>query len=190
MNSLPLGAKLDYREDVDKLHADVMGKIAVSQEKAEEALARNTKLANEIRDVLAKQEKILAVLDCKPGGGNPVVERLKDKFSGIDDIAKLAREHEMRICDSLRLTPEDGWELAFARLEKPAKEGRTMGEISNILLHKEKFEKSPDTDYAKPEKFVEDVEGFPGSSTEENSSKRKSGKTPGSTKRAVKRMKI
>ncbi|MDR1457670.1 MAG: hypothetical protein LBI47_02360, partial [Puniceicoccales bacterium] len=84
MNSLPPGAKLDYKEDVDRLHADVMEKVAVSQEKAEEALAQNTKLAKQIRDVLDKQQKIFAALGCKPGEGNPVVKCLKDKLSGID----------------------------------------------------------------------------------------------------------
>ncbi|MDR2603104.1 MAG: hypothetical protein LBC11_00895, partial [Puniceicoccales bacterium] len=147
MNSLPIGAKLDYKEDVDRLHASVMAKVAVSQKKAEEALAQGTKLAKQIRDVLAKQEKILAALESKPGEGNPVVERLKDKLSGIDDLAKLARQHEMRICDSLGLTPEGGWEQALARLEKSAKGGRTMGELSNILLRKDKLEGPSDTDH-------------------------------------------
>ncbi|MDR2776564.1 MAG: hypothetical protein LBB17_00755 [Puniceicoccales bacterium] len=190
INSLPLGAKLDYKESVDKLHADVMGKVTASQEKVEEALAQNTKLAKQIRDVLAKQEKVLAILDYKPSEGNPVVKRFKDKLSGIDDLAKLTREHEMRICDTLGLTPKGGWEQALARLEKPAKEGRTMGEISKILLHEEKSEGSSDTDHAKPEKSPESGENISSADVEKNSSDKRKPKTSGSSKRAIKRVRI
>ncbi|MDR2628702.1 MAG: hypothetical protein LBC30_01780 [Puniceicoccales bacterium] len=182
-NRLPIGAKLDYKEDVDKLHANVMERVTASQKKAEEALAQNAKLAKQIRDVLAKQKKVLDILEFKPGEGNPVVKRFKDKLSGIDDIAKLAREHEMGICDVLGLTPKDGWERAFARFEKSAKKGGTMGELSDILLRKDKSEQSSDADYAEQKQFAEGVEGGSGTSAE-------NGKTPRSTKRAIKKVKI
>ncbi|MDR1528110.1 MAG: hypothetical protein LBS22_00785 [Puniceicoccales bacterium] len=192
-DSLPLGAKLDYREDVDRLHEDIMEKVAVSQKKAEEALAQNTKLAKQIRDILDKQQKVFAELGYKPGEGNPVVAGLKDKLSGIDALAKLSREHEMRICDSLGLTPKDGWEQAFASFEKPTKTGRTMGELSKILLREEKSEKSSARDHG-TKKFVGGVEEFSGSSAKENqakdSSDERNSQTSGNTKRVVKRMKI
>ncbi|MDR2432315.1 MAG: hypothetical protein LBD34_01000 [Puniceicoccales bacterium] len=189
-NSLPLGAKLDYKEDVDRLHASIMEKVAVSQKKVEEALAQGTKLAKQIRNVLAEQGKILAALDSKPGEGNPVVKRLKDKLSGIDDLTKLARQHEMRICDSLGLTPKGGWEQALAHLEKSTKEGRTMGELSNILLRKDKTEGSSNTNYAIPKKLIEGVEDSSDASVGKISSDEHNLKTSENVKRAIKKMKI
>jgi hypothetical protein len=47
-------------------------------------------------------------LETKVGEDNPVVKRLKDKLGGIDEFANLAKEHEMRICDGMGLTPIDG----------------------------------------------------------------------------------
>jgi hypothetical protein len=167
-----------------------MEKVAASQEKAEEALAQNTKLAKQIRDVLAKQEEFFAALESKPGEGNPVVGRLKDKLSGIDDLANLARQHEMNICDSLGLTPKGGWERALTRLEKSTKGGRTMGELSNILLRKDKTEGPSDTDYAQPKKFVEGVDDSSDASAEKNSSDEHDSKTSENAKRAVKKMKV
>jgi hypothetical protein len=190
MNSLPLGAKLDYREDVDKLHANVMEKVTASQEMAEKALARSTKLVKQIQDVLVKQQKILTASGHKLGEGNPIVTGLKDKLTGIDDLAKLSREHEMKLCNSLGLTPKDGWAMTLARLTRPAKEGRTMGELSKILLREEKSEKSSDGDHAKQRKFVENVGDVSNASVKKISSGRKNEKTPKNTKRVVKRMKI
>jgi hypothetical protein len=190
MNSLPLGAKLDYREDVDKLHANVMEKVTASQEKAEKALTQSTKLAKQIRDVLTKQQKVLTALGNKLGEGNPVVAGLKDKMTGIDDLAKLSREHEMKLCDSLGLTPKDGWAMTLARLTKPAKTGRTMGELSKILLREEESEKSSAGIHIEEKKFVEDVGDVSNASVEKKSSRGGNEKTPKNTKRVVKRMKI
>jgi hypothetical protein len=177
-NVLPPGAKLDYREDVDRLHANVMEQVTISVKKTEEILAQNAKLAKQIRDVLDKQQKIFSMLECKPSDGNPVVGRLKDKLSGIDDLAKLSREHEMRICDSLGLTPEGGWERALARLGNSTKGKRTIGELSDILLQKD-TSKGPSNEY----------QGYD-SSAEKTSSHGQNVEAVEKAKRAVKRMKI
>jgi hypothetical protein len=60
-----------------------------------EILAQNAKSATQIRDVLNKQHKIFSMLECKPNDDNSVVGCLKERLSGIDDLAKLSREHEM-----------------------------------------------------------------------------------------------
>jgi hypothetical protein len=183
-------AKLDYKEDVDRLHASVIEQLAISQKKAEEALAQNTKLAKQIHDVLDKQQKIFAALGCKPGEGNPVVKYLKDKISGIDDLAKLARKHEMEICNTLGLAPESGWEQALACLEKPAKDGKTRGELSNILLREKKPERLSDTDHSKPKKFVENVGNGSDVNVGKNSFDGQNREASGNAKRVIKRMKI
>jgi hypothetical protein len=139
---------------------------------------------------LDKQQKIFAALGCKPGEGNPVVKCLKDKLSGIDDLAKLSRQHEMKICDSLGLTPNGGWEQALAHLEKPTKGSGTIGELSNILLRKDKTEGSSNTDYAQPKKFVEGVKDGSDASEGKDSFDRQNRETSEKPKHTIKRMKI
>ncbi|MDR2778864.1 MAG: hypothetical protein LBB16_01075 [Puniceicoccales bacterium] len=182
-NVLPAEAKLDYSEDVSNMHADIMEKVAVSREKTEKTLAQNIKLAKQMRDVLDKQQKVFTALGCKLGDKNPVVERLKDKLSGLDDLAKLSRDHEIRVCDSLGLTPEVGWERTLARLNKPANGKGTMGELSNLLLRDSKSEEPLATDYA--EKEEDSI-----LNSEKKSADGQNAETTVKAKKVVKRMKI
>jgi hypothetical protein len=96
-------------------------------------VARNEDLMDAMDDLLAKQRKAFNSIGISLGEPNPIVKNLRDKLSGVDEFAELAREHEKRICDGLGLTPAKGWDLALAAAEMASGGRNTMGELSSII---------------------------------------------------------
>jgi hypothetical protein len=140
-SDLPPGAKLDYREDVDRMAVEMREKLKKSAELTNKALEDGASLAKNIHLALDEQRKIFASIGINLGEKNPIVKNLGNK-PGLDmmgELAFLAVEHEKKICDDLELTPKCGWDQAIAASENAAEKsskGGTIGELSNILLGK------------------------------------------------------
>jgi hypothetical protein len=132
---LPPGAKLDYREDVDALHAKVMAKVEEHFKKTEAILRKNATLVKKMQELADKQKAIFAEIDIELGEPNPVVEMFGEKLEGIDEFAALAREGEIKYFESMGLHPEGGWDAMIVKSQKRAKSKNTFGELSNLLLN-------------------------------------------------------
>ncbi|MDR1413823.1 MAG: hypothetical protein LBI56_02710 [Puniceicoccales bacterium] len=121
-NDLPAGAKLDYRDEVDRMHSKAQKAIDEHMKKMEHLLEQNTELVAEIRDLLVAQRKSVASMGARIGDPNPVVKNLQGKFGGLNDFALLGREHEKKICANLGFTPEGGdWDVALLNLANAIK---------------------------------------------------------------------
>ncbi|MDR2737780.1 MAG: hypothetical protein LBB18_02445 [Puniceicoccales bacterium] len=146
ISDLPPGAKLDYREDIDRMRAELQGKINRSAELNASVLATNGTLCKEIKSVLNEQRKIFGSIGINVGEPNPIVKALGDKhgMEMLGEFASLARAYEQNVADNLGLTPSCGWELAALRAASSAgrKKGGAIGEISKILLNNCKFDGS------------------------------------------------
>jgi hypothetical protein len=139
-HSLPVTAKLDYREDVDKLNAEVNAKIAQYRKRADGVLKQNAILANQARQLLQAQKKVFEPLGVKIGEPNPFVKIFGKHLGSIDEFAQLAREGEINSAMTSGFSaPEGGWELALLRANSDISRHKgtgTMGEISQLLLNK------------------------------------------------------
>jgi hypothetical protein len=71
-------------------------------------------------------------------------------FSGIGDLANLVCKDEMRFCDGLGLTLKNGWGSALSNNKKGSPGKGTMGELSDILLRKDRELLHEDCNEKKP----------------------------------------
>ncbi|MDR3143905.1 MAG: hypothetical protein LBT64_00170 [Puniceicoccales bacterium] len=145
---LPEGALLDYRHEMDEMHAKVKVEADRCMENSAKVLNTLQGMAKETHRIVAEQKKVFSYAGMRIGEPNPIAELTRDTITIIDDIAEFSRKHEIKMCEEAGFVPKEGWELALARLDGDSKKGGTMGEISNVLLHRD------DTDF---EDILEDA---------------------------------
>jgi hypothetical protein len=142
---LPAGAKFDYREDVNKVRAEIGEKIRKSEEGIMQALAKNKALKDEMGQILREQDKVFKELGITIGEANPVVKLLGKKpgLEMLGKFAEMAREQQKHRFEELGLELNGAWDEAIALAENAAKKkGGTLGELSGILLAEAKEGKS------------------------------------------------
>jgi hypothetical protein len=70
---LPMEAKLDYGEDMDKLHSDTMEQVKSTAHKNADILKKNFSLGKQIHDILIKEQKVFAEVGVQVDEGNPII---------------------------------------------------------------------------------------------------------------------
>jgi hypothetical protein len=161
-NCLPIGAKLDYREDADRLSAKVNAENEKYFRESEEIMRKNELLIADMRRLMEKQRKLFEEVGVEPSAPNPFLKLFEGSVDGVDELAKFARESEMAYVDSLNLTPKDGWEAAMQRATNGnigRKKTGSIGELSSILMKKSdkigstEYSYAADGDSSSDEKF-------------------------------------
>ena len=127
----------DYKDIVDKQHAEIEKAIKSSQSKTEAYLKRSDSLRKKIMYTINAQNQVFSEFGIQLGDKNPFADKFKDSLEGIDDFADKSRESEIAICRAYGLDePDGGWELFLSKHFRSSKKRRGAQELSDILLRK------------------------------------------------------
>ena len=128
----------DYKDIVDKQHAEIEERIKSSQSKTEAYLKRSDSLQKKIMSTINAQNQVFSEFGIQLGDKNPFANKFKDSLEGIDDFADKSRESEIAICRAYGLDePDGGWELFLSKRFRSSKKRRGAQELSDILLRKD-----------------------------------------------------
>lgn len=128
----------DYKDIVDKQHAEIEKAIKSSQSKTEAYLKRSDSLQKKIMSTINAQNQVFSEFGIQLGDKNPFSDKFKDSLEGIDDFADKSRESEIAICRAYGLDePDGGWELFLSKHFRSSKKRRGAQELSDILLRKD-----------------------------------------------------
>ena len=128
----------DYKDIVDKQHAEIEERIKSSQSKTEAYLKRSDNLQKKIISTINAQNQVFSEFGIQLGDKNPFADKFKDSLEGIDDFADKSRESEIAICRAYGLDePDGGWELFLSKHFRSSKKRRGAQELSDILLRKD-----------------------------------------------------
>jgi hypothetical protein len=127
----------DYKDIVDKQHAEIEKAIKSSQSKTEAYLKRSDSLQKKIMSTINAQNQVFSEFGIQLGDKNPFANKFKDSLEGIDDFADKSRESEIAICRAYGLDePDGGWELFLSKRFRSSKKRKGAQELSDILLRK------------------------------------------------------
>ena len=128
----------DYKDIVDKQHAEIEERIKSSQSKTEAYLKRSDNLQKKIISTINAQNQVFSEFGIQLGDKNPFADKFKDSLEGIDDFADKSRESEIAICRAYGLDePDGGWELFLSKRFRSSKKRKGAQELSDILLRKD-----------------------------------------------------
>lgn len=128
----------DYKDIVDKQHAEIEKAIKSSQSKTEAYLKRSDSLQKKIMSTINAQNQVFSEFGIQLGDKNPFADKFKDSLEGIDDFADKSRESEIAICRAYGLDePDGGWEWFLSKRFRSSKKRRGAQELSDILLRKD-----------------------------------------------------
>lgn len=128
----------DYKDIVDKQHAEIEERIKSSQSKTEAYLKRSDSLRKKIISTINAQNQVFSEFGIQLGDKNPFANKFKDSLEGIDDFADKSREAEIAICRAYGLDePDGGWELFLSKRFRSSKKRKGAQELSDILLRKD-----------------------------------------------------
>lgn len=128
----------DYKDIVDKQHAEIEERIKSSQSKTEAYLKRSDNLRKQIISTINAQNQVFSEFGIQLGDKNPFADKFKDSLEGIDDFADKSREAEVAICRAYGLDePDGGWELFLSKRFRSSKKRKGAQELSDILLRKD-----------------------------------------------------
>ena len=128
----------DYKDIVDKQHAEIEERIKSSQSKTEAYLKRSDSLQKKIMSTINAQNQVFSEFGIQLGDKNPFANKFKDSLEGIDDFADKSREAEIAICRAYGLDePDGGWELFLSKRFRSSKKRKGAQELSDILLRKD-----------------------------------------------------
>ena len=128
----------DYKDIVDKQHAEIEERIKSSQSKTEAYLKRSDSLRKKIMYTINAQNQAFSEFGIQLGDKNPFADKFKDSLEGIDDFADKSRESEIAICRAYGLDePDGGWELFLSKHFRSSKKRKGAQELSDILLRKD-----------------------------------------------------
>jgi hypothetical protein len=128
----------DYKDIVDKQHAEIEERIKSSQSKTEAYLKRSDSLQKKIMSTINAQNQVFSEFGIQLGDKNPFADKFKDSLEGIDDFADKSRESEIAICRAYGLDePDGGWELFLSKRFRSSKKRKGAQELSDILLRKD-----------------------------------------------------
>lgn len=128
----------DYKDIVDKQHAEIEKAIKSSQSKTEAYLKRSDNLQKKIISTINAQNQVFSEFGIQLGDKNPFADKFKDSLEGIDDFADKSRESEIAICRAYGLDePDGGWELFLSKHFRSSKKRRGAQGLSDILLRKD-----------------------------------------------------
>ena len=128
----------DYKNIVDKQHAEIEKAIKSSQSKTEAYLKRSDSLQKKIMSTINAQNQVFSEFGIQLGDKNPFANKFKDSLEGIDDFADKSREAEIAICRAYGLDePDGGWELFLSKRFRSSKKRKGAQELSDILLRKD-----------------------------------------------------
>ena len=127
----------DYKDIVDKQHAEIEERIKSSRSKTEAYLKRSDSLQKKIMSTINAQNQVFSEFGIQLGDKNPFANKFKDSLEGIDDFADKSRASEIAICRAYGLDePDVGWELFLSKRFRSSKKRRGAQELSDILLRK------------------------------------------------------
>lgn len=127
----------DYKDIVDKQHAEIENAIKSSRSKTEAYLKRSDSLQKKIMSTINAQNQVFSEFGIQLGDKNPFANKFKDSLEGIDDFADKSRASEIAICRAYGLDePDVGWELFLSKRFRSSKKRRGAQELSDILLRK------------------------------------------------------
>ena len=128
----------DYKDIVDKQHAEIEKAIKSSRSKTEAYLKRSDSLQKKIMSTINAQNQVFSEFGIQLGDKNPFADKFKDSLEGIDDFADKSRESEIAICRASGLDePDGGWELFLSKRFRSSKKRKGAQELSDILLRKD-----------------------------------------------------
>ena len=127
----------DYKDIVDKQHAEIENAIKSSRSKTEAYLKRSDSLQKKIMSTINAQNQVFSEFGIQLGDKNPFANKFKDSLEGIDDFADKSRASEIAICRAYGLDePDVGWELFLSKRFRSSKKRKGAQELSDILLRK------------------------------------------------------
>lgn len=154
----------DYKDIVDKQHAEIEERIKSSQSKTEAYLKRSDSLQKKIMYTINAQNQVFSEFGIQLGDKNPFSDKFKDSLEGIDDFADKSRESEIAICRAYGLDePDGGWELFLSKRFRSSKKRKGAQELSDILLRKDSgpsFETNASNRFLASQSMKDDASGL------------------------------
>ena len=154
----------DYKDIVDKQHAEIEERIKSSQSKTEAYLKRSDSLRKQIISTINAQNQVFLEFGIQLGDKNPFSDKFKDSLEGIDDFADKSRESEIAICRAYGLDePDGGWELFLSKRFRSSKKRKGAQELSDILLRKDSgpsFETNASNRFLASQSMKDDASGL------------------------------